>query len=500
MANLLYDPEGLAKNDLDQLDDKIRAMLMNMARNPSQTKAGAPFIYVFALNKKHIIKDISSTIFVDDNGNKLKFGTVATDGKNYYWHPDTIRRNSPIQLGQLMIHETYHIICDHASINRVSGRNRKIWNIAVDYCVNSLAEHDYRQAHGLLNDHYDVNNHPIFNGTLGKPLLFDDIISTLKQQAEMINKMKNNSPAQHKSKTHKRTMLKMSDMRCYADYKGTFGKNPEELYETMMKYAQQMEEDVLDMLLEQLGGQTMDDHQTVNIPKSQLLKEILDAAVAARPMSQNKNIGQGSYGWEEELKKLLDPVISWQDLVRNKLQRSRQDKGAKNDWSRLRRRSISLHIQPNMKPGQRHPIYIPKKKDDFVSWLALLDTSGSMSNDDMCFGVSQLKVLDSRSEGLVVCCDAETYWDKAVKIHNMSDLPKIKGVGRGGTVFKSFFEEYRKKVGDNYDLIIILTDGGIFDLEELKKPRCDVVWILTNEYWAKEFKPPFGRVAKLRAY
>ncbi len=126
----------------------------------------------------------------------------------------------------------------------------------------------------------------------------------------------------------------------------------------------------------------------------------------------------------------------------------------------------------------------------------MLDTSGSMSNDDMAFGVSQLKCLDGRSKGLVVPCDAQPYWEAKAEIQSISDLPKINAVGRGGTAFAQFFLDYQKKVGPDWDVVIILTDGGVWDINELPKPKHDVVWVLTNNY--KDFKPPFGRVAPLR--
>jgi hypothetical protein len=43
-----------------------------------------------------------------------------------------------------------------------------------------------------------------------------------------------------------------------------------------------------------------------------------------------------------------------------------------------------------------------------------------------------------------------------------------------------------------------MTDGGIFDLNNLPHPGVDVVWVLTNEY--ERFNPPFGRVAPMRRF
>ena len=195
------------------------------------------------------------------------------------------------------------------------------------------------------------------------------------------------------------------------------------------------------------------------------------------------------YDWaldpiEAELKRLQEPRLKWQDIVRHALQTTRQDKGTINDWTRMRRRFVS------------YSFYVPKKKDQRVRWLCMLDTSGSMSDEDIVYGVSQLKVLDGRSKGIVGPCDAECSWDHAVEIHGMDDLPKVKPIGRGGTVFFDFFENYKKKINQEIDLIIIITDGFLYD-NNMRKPECDCVWVITND---TPFNAPFGRVAPLRSY
>jgi predicted metal-dependent peptidase len=143
-------------------------------------------------------------------------------------------------------------------------------------------------------------------------------------------------------------------------------------------------------------------------------------------------------------------------------------------------------------------MYVPRKKDQFIRWVAGLDTSGSMSRDDMAYGVSQLKCLDGRSEGIVVCWDAQVYWDKATKISGMNDLPNINVCGRGGTCCGPFVNEWRKHIREEIDMMIIMTDGYLFDMEQLKDPGIEILWVITSEN--KNFKPPFGRVALLRSF
>lgn len=475
IVKTILDPNNLAGDDLEFINEKLRDAKIIIARSPEW--GGSPFIYSFASTKDHYLDDIKLPIFTDDNGTVEYFHTAATDGKVYLWHPELIKRLSPFELSIVMAHETYHIVLQHTDPNRVMGKFRHVWAIAVDYVVNAMIEHDFRQHKINVNGEdmttyasYKDRKHPIWSGGLGSPLYFDELISSIRKYKEALAAGHN----PELQKPSKKPSLK--DIKFYADY-SLYGQGAEEIYDKIMEELKEIHESMFDSLMEGLGCQ-VDFHDDPAINKQQLLQEILNAANTAR------SIGSVPAGVEEQLVKLLEPKLSWQDIARLALQNRRKEKGAINDWSRFRRRNLSLGL------------FSPKKKDEFVRWIALLDTSGSMSMDDMIYGISQLKCLDGRSEGVVVPCDAEAYWNKAKQIRCLDDLPKINIVGRGGTVFKDFFDNYEKKLG-TFDLVIVLTDGGVFDLPQLKHPMSDSVWVLTNKM---DFKPPFGRVAPLRSF
>lgn len=476
----LLDPKDIGGEQYDKLNDKLRVAKMIIARSPD--KGGSPFIYAFASTKTHSLADIKCPVYVDDKGNVEYFYTAGTDGKNYGWSPQMLERLTPKEIGVILCHETYHIVVQHCDRNRVFGKNKKVWNIAIDYVVNSMIEHDYRQS-GRISSYTNYRNgeHPIWQGGIGKPMYFDELLKSIEEETKFLKKLRKGQLPKQKGNASPKTQKPFSydNIRIYADY-SLYGKGAEEIYDEIMDKLKDLTSEMVDMLLDALSGQTLDDHADTEISRPQLLQEILDAVTITKQLC-----GTVPASVEDQLLNLQEPKLSWQDIVRNALQAKRQEKGMINDWNRFRRRGVSLDI------------YMPKKKDQFVRWLALLDTSGSMSQEDMTYGVSQLKCLDGRSEGIVVCCDAQTYWDKATNIRSMSDLPKIKPVGRGGTVFESFFAEYRQKVGDKFDLIIVMSDGGIFDMDKLKYPSCDCVWVITSNY---EFKPPFGRVAPMRKF
>ena len=125
-----------------------------------------------------------------------------------------------------------------------------------------------------------------------------------------------------------------------------------------------------------------------------------------------------------------------------------------------------------------------------------MDTSGSMSDDDIANGVKELQLVADTAEGWIVPCDAVPYWDKATRVNSKTALQRTQVVGRGGTVFTEFFRDLPKqKFGDKIDLVIILTDGDCGEVPVNLMPRgADCLWIVTNK---REFKPNFGRVAQL---
>jgi predicted metal-dependent peptidase len=229
-----------------------------------------------------------------------------------------------------------------------------------------------------------------------------------------------------------------------------------------------------------LGG-TVDDHMDSEETEENMARRISDAMAAARKLA-----GHIPASLEDELGKLTAPKITWQDIIRSRLLKARAGNG-RNDWTRFRTRPMFSGL------------LVPKRRSYYAHFGCLLDTSGSMSKDDMAFGLSQLCSLDDRSEGTIVPADAEVYFDKATKIRkcNIEELSKVKIVGRGGTAFSPFFSDYEKHIG-KCDFLIVITDGYLLDsdIAAMKHPGIDVIWLVTS---ASSFTPPFGRAFDLRA-
>jgi predicted metal-dependent peptidase len=173
------------------------------------------------------------------------------------------------------------------------------------------------------------------------------------------------------------------------------------------------------------------------------------------------------------------------------------DAGNINDWKRFRRRPSYIYGKgANGKLVPKHQLYTPKKHDFLPRWVCLMDTSGSMGDDDIANGVKELQLVADVAEGWIVPCDAQPYWDKATKVNSKTALQRTQVVGRGGTVFEEFFRDLPKqKFAGQFDLVIIITDGDCDQVPVNLMPKgADCLWIVTNK---REFRPNFGRVAQL---
>ena len=131
-----------------------------------------------------------------------------------------------------------------------------------------------------------------------------------------------------------------------------------------------------------------------------------------------------------------------------------------------------------------------------------IDTSGSMSKDDVEEGLAVVKAIQaSDSEVRVTLVEFDT------GIHRVSNMDSNtllnKDVwGRGGTDFNCVFKRLMNEVADDDkpDMLIIFTDGGAPPPQkEWRIPEQDlpVLWVLTSnrpDYWFLDNNDPYGTI------
>lgn len=506
----LKDPYNVAGSGqrLAALQDKITACMTRLFRQPKN--GGNPFLFALTAPKPH---ELATTL----PGSSTPFTTAATDGKKFWWNPDFLEKLSVDEVPTVMEHEGWHVYFFHPQRGR--GCNPRVFNWAVDYVVNAVIEVSREKAEfkGKL-----------WGGALGDPLSFKDLLAFIDGKQEIPD-----------NKT------------CIFADKSLHGRSPESIYEEIMKHwdksprkcpqcgalsmdpkngkpkpqkgpgkgqqqgqgqkGQGQGQGQGDPQKGQGQGQgggcghdhgeggdacghcgaktdplaPMDEHIQGSLTKDEVMSDLMRAA------QQTKAMGRGSVPSEVEdmLGELYKPSLKFQDIVRSALMRKVQDAGMKNDWKRIRRRWLAAS------PKQ----YLPRRHTHMPRWIAMLDTSGSMGDDDLTYGISQLQVLGNNTEGYIIPCDASPKWDEVKKIGSniKEDLKRTKIVGRGGTVFDEFFRDFPAKLGKEFDVLVVITDGDCGTIPiELKPVGMDVVWIITRKH--KDYKPSFGRVCPLR--
>jgi predicted metal-dependent peptidase len=490
----------------------------------------------------------------------LNMPTAATDGKRYYWNPKFVLKQSRIGLRIVCAHEAWHAIYMHPQ--RRGSRLPKLWNIAVDFIVNGTVMDDFkaRKMNAAENFTKHLGKYmtlPQYAELLMNPFKPIKGFEDLKPGDEDVpvtelpgaNIDRELTPKELKELERREKTQKFY----YADPElDDEMKRPEKIYDYLYSLLPKCPKcgrvgvykkpnqkpdkgkdkgkekgngpgdqqdskdpgdgqgkDKQDGEGDQPGddgcgsnpsqggkggcgecgggfdifgfGNTLDDHMDTEESEEKLAKRISDAMEAARKMA-----GYIPAALEDELGKLTAPKVTWQDIIRTRLLKARAGNG-RNDWTRFRSRPMFTGL------------LVPKRKNYYAHFGCLLDTSGSMSKDDMAFGLSQLAVLDERSEGTIVPADATIYWDKATKVKkaNFEELAKVKIFGRGGTKYAEFFTDYEKNIG-KCDFIIVVTDGFLLDTDvaDMKHPGIDVIWLITS---GSSFNPPFGRAFDLRA-
>ena len=467
----------IGKHDPDQVaqaEKKLERVFLELGLRPKPSDVGSglggsPLLFALLFPVEHI-----ATTHIP---------TAATTGKRFYWNIQFILSKSLLGLRLIAMHEAWHSLYMHPQ--RRGRRDQRLWNIAVDYLVNFTVMEDLRFR--------GRDPAAIFKKELGNFLTLDQLEALCKDPGAIpedfdivlidLDLKSPSPPLPHPEEDRDLTQQEKEAMDqkietikfFFADPKLPEAmRSPEKIYQ----YLLDLQSKYSDSSIFDFGG-TIDEHIDAEETQEEMAKRI------ARAMDMTKRMAGKVPGvLEDELGVLLAPKVRFQDAIRAQMLRSK-DGGSKNDWTRFRSRAMFAGL------------LIPKRIDRHCKFACLLDTSISMSQDDMAYGISQLQSLDQQGEGDIIYADAKVYWDKVVKLKrfNKAALQNLKPIGRGGTILHQFFDEYKKRLG-KVDFLIVITDGGLLDsdLTAMKNPQMPVFWLITNE---DEFAPPFGRVYKL---
>lgn len=235
-------------------------------------------------------------------------------------------------------------------------------------------------------------------------------------------------------------------------------------------------EEAYEMIHDQIKMKTLDDHSLWD-KISEKAKELEDlwkrrvAQAAQLCRMQGKSLGN----LEELIKDLLEPKLSWRDLLRNFVTSS-----VKSDYSWFPPSKKYLYLN----------LCLPSIHGEAIEIVFAIDTSGSMSTDDIKCALSELKGICDQFQNYAIHlfqCDYGIQDYILLTPYDFQFPNKIKG--RGGTSFKPVFQEVVQR-GIKPQCLIYFTDlYGEFP-EEV--PEYPVMWLSCSDIT----DAPFGVVIK----
>jgi len=164
------------------------------------------------------------------------------------------------------------------------------------------------------------------------------------------------------------------------------------------------------------------------------------------------------------------------------------------DWRTILRDMITSAVKSDFQlfpPNKKHlwrGFYLPSLTGESLNIACAIDTSGSISNDDMRDFLTEVKgICDTYSDYTLYLRAGDTHITQKWEIHPFDPLPKMLN-GRGGTDYHEFFEEAATLP---ISCLVVLTDmypNNGFP----KQPFYPVIWVATSDV-----KAPYGQHIRL---
>jgi predicted metal-dependent peptidase len=340
-------------------------------------------------------------------------GTCGTDGKYLYYNPAALDKWSEQELMAVLAHEVGH--CAFGHLWRKGERDMMLWNFATDFKVNQLVEEsNLTLPAGCLRD------------TKYDNLAAEEIYRLLEKQMTKI-------------KGH--------------------------ILDDHSKWGDQEEEKGAGDKGKDAEGST----------KEGAARTWRDKAVRAAQVAKQQGNLPGSL--EEFIDNLVEPKISWVDLLRDYVQSTTgfQD----------------MRMLPPNKKFLWMPMYLPTLYGETYDIVVGMDTSGSMSHEELAKCYSEIVGICSQLTSYrlhIIQCDAAVH--KYNMVENEADID-FEVAGRGGTRFEPVFE-YIQELDIIPNCLIYFTDlMGSFPEE----PAYPTIWVSTESTGTA----PFGIVIHMES-
>jgi predicted metal-dependent peptidase len=350
----------------------------------------------------------------------------------------------------LVAHEICHFIFEHGG--RRGDRDPMLWNMATDFAINLMLKFQFEKPEFLIQG-FQHRGKPI-------QICLDEKYEDMTAERIYEELMKNPPPTSGKV-----FILDLSDDE-NGDGDGD-GEQPGEGDVVLIR----------DRRVPLPEKPSAKNGKTAEQYKQEMKDYVRQAVCEAYACAKTQ--GSMPAGMERVIMGHLKPKVNWLQALRQKLRMGASRKASRDiTWTVPNRRFLSApYIFPsNIGPDQPRIAFA-------------IDTSGSMSEQDLKQAVSELEDIRRKFNAKVyfLDCDAGVYESRW--IDPWEPLPALQG--GGGTDFAPVFSHLvEKRIRPDY--CVFFTDGyGNFGDDPTSK--FEVLWVLTNQ----QVNPPFGDVVRV---
>lgn len=380
--------------------------------------------------------------------------TTATDARNFYFNPEYIGRLTLEQTQFVLAHEAMHCALSH--FNRRNHRQKHRWDVACDYAVNMIL--DDERMHGpdnaLMNAAYrGLTAEEIY------PVLHEDPPEETQDMHLFDNEPSEGGGEGEQQEKDDAEQGKGQGEKSDPS-EGESGGKPEQ--QESQGEGNQQEQD--DAARSESESQTPPPPTDPDKLDEQWKSRLASAAQAAR------QAGKLSQSMLRLVDTLLAPQLPWRALLARYMMNAARD-----DYSFQR---------TSRREGDA---LMPRLYSQSVNVIVVLDTSGSVTRDELREFLSEIDALKAQVRASVTlhACDdkldASGPWRYAMW-ESMALPAEISG--GGGTDFKPVFEWVAREQL-NPDLLVYFTDAeGRFPERE---PAYPVAWLVKGKA-----RTPFG--------
>ena len=390
--------------------------------------------------------------------------TAATDGTTIWFSPQFLAELADSELDFVMMHEIMHVVLRHCA--RTGERDNEQFNIACDIVVNSnILLSNNNRIESITLRKYGASMHLTPDGNEGHLYTAEQVYEMLgkQQQASSDGRGKGSSGGKQSAGGNRRTAPRGKSASQAGQTSGGKTGSPSD-------------------------SNTWDNHSRWSVtddPAEEALweKRLKDACEAVRIRDPSNERGLLPLFAQRILEELRRPQTDWRTVLNDFVQEDITDYS---------------FTPPDRRFGESD-FFLPdyNEREEIVSnILFMIDTSGSMSDQEVTAAYSEIKgaidCFNGRLRGWLGFFDGAVIAPKPFE--DIGDLLSIHPAGGGGTSFHVIFDYIRKHMADDLPAsIIILTDGYAPFPKESAAMGIPVLWLLNNQ----DVEPPWGRVTRI---